>query len=94
MKLVYGKYMGKSTTSVGEGHGSREDEEIEGNEFFKLKGEMAKNSRDGLESDDASSEDFSKLFGGKLKDWKDGELIETIRDRFVTGDWSKAARRA
>ncbi|RZC50144.1 hypothetical protein C5167_018575 [Papaver somniferum] len=92
MKLVYGKYMGKSTTSVGEGHGSREDDESEGDEFFKLKGEMTKNSRDGLESDDASSEDFSKLFGGKLKDWKDGELTETIRDRFVTGDWSKAAR--
>ncbi|RZC51430.1 hypothetical protein C5167_019856 [Papaver somniferum] len=92
MKLVYGKYMGKSTTSVAEGHGSREDEESEGDEFFKLKGEMTKNSRDGLESHDASSEDFSKLFGGKLKDWKAGELIETIRDRFVTRDWSKAAQ--
>ncbi|KAI3908839.1 hypothetical protein MKW98_029389, partial [Papaver atlanticum] len=42
MKLVYGKYMGKSTTSVDEGHGSSEDEESEGDELFKLKGEMTK----------------------------------------------------
>ncbi|KAI3983961.1 hypothetical protein MKX01_035088, partial [Papaver californicum] len=94
MELVYGKYTRKSTTSTAEGHGSSEDEESDDGEFFYPKEDNAKKSREGLESDDASSKDCSKsLYGGKLKDWKDGELVETIRDRFVTGDWSKAARR-
>lgn len=29
----------------------------------------------------------------EFKDWHDRDLIESIRDRFVTGDWSKAAKR-
>lgn len=30
---------------------------------------------------------------GDLKSWKQEEVYESIRDRFVTGDWSKAAQR-
>ncbi|XP_026406798.1 ribosome biogenesis protein BMS1 homolog [Papaver somniferum] len=94
MEIVYGKVTGKSTTSTAEGHGSSEDEESDDGDFFYPKEDKAKKSREGLESDDASSEDCSKLlYGGRLKDWKNGEMVETIRDRFVTGDWSKAARR-
>lgn len=43
--------------------------------------------------DDIDVEDCSKLISLQLKDWSSEDLISTIRDRFVTGDWSKAARR-
>lgn len=29
-----------------------------------------------------------------FKNWKDDTVVQSIRDRFVTGDWSKAAQRA
>lgn len=39
-------------------------------------------------------EDCSKFTNhASLKDWKEDKLIANIRDRFVTGDWSKAAQR-
>lgn len=39
-------------------------------------------------------EDFSKFTNySNVKDWNDKKLIEGLRDRFVTGDWSKAAKR-
>lgn len=49
---------------------------------------------EGLESRNVNSEDCSKFkIYGCLKNWKDKEIYESIRDRFVTGDWSKAACR-
>jgi hypothetical protein len=44
-------------------------------------------------SDDINAEDCSKFSKSEIKDWYDQDLIESIRDRFVTGDWSKAAKR-
>lgn len=38
-------------------------------------------------------EDRSKFINIQLKDWSNEDLIRSIRDRFVTGDWSKAAQR-
>lgn len=48
--------------------------------------------REGSDGVDLNREDCSKFILGQKK-WKDQEVIEAIRDRFVTGDWSKAARR-
>lgn len=39
------------------------------------------------------AEDYSKFFKTELRDWSDEDLIKSIRDRFVTGNWSKAALR-
>lgn len=39
-------------------------------------------------------EDCSKFINhSSLKNWKEEKLIESIRDRFVTGNWEKAAQR-
>jgi ribosome biogenesis protein BMS1 len=43
--------------------------------------------------DDLDAEDYSKFFKAELRDWSNGDLVESIRDRFVTGDWSKASLR-
>jgi ribosome biogenesis protein BMS1 len=43
--------------------------------------------------DDIDAEDYSKFFKSELRDWSSGDLVESIRDRFVTGDWLKASLR-
>lgn len=45
--------------------------------------------------DDADAEDCSRLDKdpNSFQDWRNPEVIESIRDRFVTGDWNKAANR-
>lgn len=43
--------------------------------------------------DDIDSEDYSKFLKVELRDWSNEDLIKSIRDRFVTGDWSKASLR-
>ncbi|PIA42098.1 hypothetical protein AQUCO_02100155v1 [Aquilegia coerulea] len=94
MQIVYGKPGLKPSSSIEEVHGSSEDEESDGDEFFKPKGEINKNLKEGTEVYHVNIEDSSKFINHiKLKNWKDEELIESIRDRFVTGDWSKASRR-
>ncbi|XP_023739396.1 ribosome biogenesis protein bms1 [Lactuca sativa] len=91
MQLVYGKSETKPDASSHEeidANGSDDDE------FFKPKGEGNKKSSEGVEGNMVNTEDSSKFTNfANVKDWKDGETIESIRDRFVTGDWSKAARR-
>lgn len=48
----------------------------------------------GLDDGNLNVEDCSKFTSHtNLKDWKEEKLIENIRDRFVTGDWTKAAQR-
>lgn len=45
-------------------------------------------------NDHVNAEDCSKFTNhASLKNWKEVDIIESIRDRFVTGDWSKAASR-
>ncbi|XP_030506282.2 ribosome biogenesis protein bms1 isoform X2 [Cannabis sativa] len=87
MELVYGK-----TTSINE---EESGEESDGDEFFKPKGEWSKKTSDGVDGENLNPEDCSKFRNrSSLKDWKeDDKLIASIRDRFVTGDWSKAAQR-
>lgn len=50
--------------------------------------------REGLGSGHVNAEDCSKFTNhANLKKWKEVEIVESIRDRFITGDWSKAASR-
>nr|XP_043620460.1 ribosome biogenesis protein BMS1 homolog [Erigeron canadensis] len=92
MQLVYGKAETKSSDSYTEDMDGNESDDDD--EFFKPKGEGNKKLTKGLEGEQVNSEDSSKFINyANAKDWKDGETIEGIRDRFVTGDWSKAARR-
>ena len=47
-----------------------------------------------MDSGNVNTDDCSKFKSYEdLKYWKEEEVYESIRDRFVTGDWSKAARR-
>ncbi|KAF5728790.1 ribosome biogenesis protein bms1-like isoform X1 [Tripterygium wilfordii] len=97
MQIVYGKSASASasasTGSVNEEEEKSEDGESDGEEFFRPKGEGSKNLR-GEDGEIVNAEDCSRFLNyGNLKDWKKEEIYESIRDRFVTGDWSKAARR-
>ncbi|KAF9663177.1 hypothetical protein SADUNF_Sadunf17G0011200 [Salix dunnii] len=90
MQLVYGK---SASTPINEKQGDSEDEESD-DEFFKLKGEGNKKLREGFDVENVDADECSKFTNhSNLKNWKDEEIYERIRDRFVTGDWSKAAQR-
>ncbi|KAH9783366.1 Bms1-type G domain-containing protein [Citrus sinensis] len=91
-QLVYGKSTSLATSSK-EVQDSSEDEETD-DDFFKPKGEGNKKLREGMDSGNVNTDDCSKFKSYEdLKYWKEEEVYESIRDRFVTGDWSKAARR-
>ncbi|XVF41292.1 hypothetical protein PTKIN_Ptkin01aG0268800 [Pterospermum kingtungense] len=93
MQLVYGKSTSTSNTSDNELQDDSENEESD-DEFFKPKGEGKKNLKEGLDGGNINVEDCSKSTKfSELKDWKEKEVFESIRDRFVTGDWSKGALR-
>ncbi|KAL7177029.1 hypothetical protein ACSBR2_030375 [Camellia fascicularis] len=94
MQLVYGKSATMATT-VDDAQANSEDEESEDDEFFKPKGGGNKKSSGGVDGDIVNVDDCSKFTNhASLKNWKIEESIESIRDRFVTGDWSKAAHRS
>ncbi|KAB2063376.1 hypothetical protein ES319_A10G212300v1 [Gossypium barbadense] len=94
MQLVYGKSASTSNTSANEVKDDSENEESDEDEFFKPKGQRAKNSIEGLGGGNINTEDCSKSTKiSELKNWKEEEVYESIRDRFVTGDWSKGALR-
>lgn len=124
MQLVYGASGSSATALIDENHESSDDEEGDGEDFFKPKGEQSKvchfktiqslailscsykgiisnfrvlffiyfqNLGGGSDVGYANSEDCSKYVNcGKLKDWKEKEVCESIRNRFTTGDWSVA----
>ncbi|GAB2267099.1 Glycoside hydrolase 2 (Mannanase, beta-galactosidase) [Dionaea muscipula] len=94
MQLVYGKSTSKPEPDASEAQESTDDEESEDDEFFKPKGEGSKHKvKLGADADDLNTDDCSKpSYITRVQDWKDKKLIETIRDHFVTGDWSKTAR--
>ncbi|XVE90901.1 hypothetical protein DITRI_Ditri20bG0113500 [Diplodiscus trichospermus] len=93
MQLVYGKSASTSNTLVNEVRYDSENEESDG-EFFKPKGEKKKSLKEGLHGGNINAEDCSKSTNfSELKNWKEEEVYESIRDRFVTGDWSKGALR-
>ncbi|KAL3650790.1 Glycoside hydrolase 2 (Mannanase, beta-galactosidase) [Castilleja foliolosa] len=91
MQLVYGK---PASTSSNQTEDTHEEESEDDDEFFKPKGEGNKKSKDGINDNDVDIDDCSKfLSNAGLKDWTSEDLIASIRDRFVTGDWSKASLR-
>ncbi|KAI3468188.1 hypothetical protein Pfo_024851 [Paulownia fortunei] len=90
MQLVYGKPASKSSNQMKD----TSEEESEDDEFFKPKGEGNKKSKEGINDNDVDTDDCSKfLSNASLKDWRSEDLIASIRDRFVTGDWWKASLR-
>ncbi|KAL0394111.1 UNVERIFIED_CONTAM: Ribosome biogenesis protein BMS1 [Sesamum latifolium] len=89
MQLVYGKPASKTSNEMKESS----DEESEDDEFFKPKGEGSKKSKEGINDNDVDLDDCSKFLKRSHKDWRNEDLIASIRDRFVTGDWSKASLR-
>ncbi|XP_057549776.1 ribosome biogenesis protein bms1 [Amaranthus tricolor] len=94
MQLVYGKSSANLASDISELQGSSDDDS-EDDEFFKPKGEGAKRLNDSLGADDVNADDCSKFVSNlSFKNWKDDTVVQSIRDRFVTGDWSKAAQRA
>lgn len=92
MQLVYEHSSSYSvaTARVTEGSSSEDSDD---EEFFMPKKEWDKRIIEKPDYDDIDVEDCSKLVSSQLKDWSSEDLISRIRDRFVTGDWSKAARR-
>ncbi|TVU47165.1 hypothetical protein EJB05_06753 [Eragrostis curvula] len=90
MQLVYGQASSKLDSAVSKDDGNETDSSDE--EFFVPKGQkQAKTELPSL--DDVDAEDCSKFIKVEQRDWSNEELIKSIRDRFVTGDWSKAALR-
>ncbi|KAG8375611.1 hypothetical protein BUALT_Bualt10G0118400 [Buddleja alternifolia] len=90
MQLVYGKPASKSSDEMED----ISEEENEDDEFFRPKGEGNKKSKEGLSDNDVDIDDCSKFSrNATQKDWRSEDFIESIRDRFVTGDWSKASLR-
>lgn len=56
-----------------------------------LDGLSLQNLREGFDDGDVNAEDCSKFTNYEnIKNWKDEELIQSIRDLFVTGDWQKS----
>ncbi|KAL6194280.1 hypothetical protein ACLB2K_035364 [Fragaria x ananassa] len=90
MQLVYGKSLSVST-KANEEQDSSADEESDGEDFFKPKGDEIKKHT--VEVGKYNVEDSSKFTNPSIKNWNDKKLIEVVRNRFVTGDWSKAAKR-
>ncbi|GJX23552.1 ribosome biogenesis protein BMS1 [Tanacetum coccineum] len=90
-QLVYGKSETNADDSIQE---DSDADESDDDEFFKPKGEGNKKLSKGLDGDQVNTEDSSKFINfATTKDWKNEETVESIRNRFVTGDWTKAARR-
>lgn len=88
-ELVYGKPGSKSLDDMKD-----TSEEESDDEFFKPKGEGKKKSKEGINDNDVDIDDCSKFVSNESpKNWRSEDLIASIRDRFVTGDWSKASLR-
>ncbi|KAE8806066.1 Ribosome biogenesis protein BMS1-like protein [Hordeum vulgare] len=86
MQLVYGQASAELDNDSGEEGSS--DEEI-----FVPKGQKKQVKNELPSFDDIDAEDYSKFSKVELRDWSNEDLIKSIRDRFVTGDWSKASLR-
>ncbi|CAK9181858.1 unnamed protein product [Ilex paraguariensis] len=94
LQLVYGKSESKLSAYTNDAQCSTEDEESEDDELFKPKGEGTKKLGEGSDTDNVNTDDYSKVTNHySLQNWRKEEFAESIRDRFVTGDWSTAGRR-
>ncbi|CAN0876966.1 Ribosome biogenesis protein BMS1 homolog [Linum grandiflorum] len=93
MQLVYGKSASLKESHVNQNQDPSDNEESDGDDFFKPKGE-GKKKQNGQNDDYLDAEDCSKfLMHTGPKNWKEANIYENIRDRFVTGNWSNAAPR-
>ncbi|PNT77466.1 hypothetical protein BRADI_1g63330v3 [Brachypodium distachyon] len=72
---------------------NRVEEDSSDEEIFIPKGQKKQAKNELPSFDDVDAEDYSKFFKAELNDWSDEDLAKSIRDRFVTGDWSKASLR-
>ncbi|KAL0732407.1 hypothetical protein Bca4012_008616 [Brassica carinata] len=96
MQIVYGEPRSTATALINETLAIRDDDEEESDaeDFFKPKGERNKNLGGACGVEYVNADDCSRFVNcGNLKNWKEKEVCENIRDRFTTGDWSKAALR-
>ncbi|XP_019265838.1 PREDICTED: ribosome biogenesis protein BMS1 homolog isoform X2 [Nicotiana attenuata] len=92
MQLVYGETESKSTTKAGLQQRGTENDDSD-TEFFVPKGEGTKKPEEPVNDDNIDAEDCSKFVNfASQSDWKSQESIESIRSRFVSKGWSKAAR--
>uniref|UniRef100_A0A0E0KDB8 Bms1-type G domain-containing protein n=1 Tax=Oryza punctata TaxID=4537 RepID=A0A0E0KDB8_ORYPU len=92
MQLVYGQVSKKPDSITSEGKDSSAEESSD-EDFFVPKGQKKQAKNESTSFDDMDAEDYSKFIKAELRDWSDEDLIKSIRDRFVTGNWSKAALR-
>ncbi|VAH90659.1 unnamed protein product [Triticum turgidum subsp. durum] len=69
------------------------EEDSSDEEIFVPKGQKKQVKNELPSFDDIDAEDYSKFLKVELRDWSNEDLIKSIRDRFVTGDWSKASVR-
>ncbi|KAG5536403.1 hypothetical protein RHGRI_023991 [Rhododendron griersonianum] len=91
-QLVYGK--SEKMANISDQAQASSEDEGKDDEFFMPKGEGTKKSSGRVDGDNVNIDDCSKFIDhASLKNWKNEALIESIRNRFVTGDWSKAAQR-
>ncbi|KAG0630203.1 hypothetical protein M758_1G161900 [Ceratodon purpureus] len=91
MRLVYGQQESFQGSSLQNPDSDSDDEDL-----FRLRKNDRKSSGNGAANlDDIDAEDCSRLEKdpSSFHDWRDPELIKSVRDRFVTGDWNKAANR-
>lgn len=94
MQLVYGQLQAPSS-KTGRVHADSDTDSDEG-ELFKVKKRHAEDPKEKkVDFEDLDVEDCVKLVvtSDELKAWEDPKMMESIRNRFVTGDWSSAARR-
>ncbi|KAL6660092.1 hypothetical protein ACP70R_002214 [Stipagrostis hirtigluma subsp. patula] len=92
MQLVYGQPSTKFDSATSEANNDSEADSSD-EEFFVPKGQKKQAKNELPRFDDIDAEDYSKFFKAELRDWSNEDLINSIRDRFVTGNWSKAALR-
>ncbi|KAJ0400739.1 hypothetical protein P43SY_005460 [Pythium insidiosum] len=103
MELVYGEREKLHMTEAdvqkeerknrGKRTGADEDEDEDGDDFFTLKKKPNSSAANGALGavEDWNILDCSKLQIGEdeLRDWEQPDVLESLRDRFVTGSWKR-----
>jgi hypothetical protein len=91
MELVYGRSKGLEKGAPQEEESSDEDN------FFrpKRRGVRKAPGKSSDELEDLDADDTARLVSdaAALQEFEDPEVLEGLRDRFVTGDWEKAEKR-
>lgn len=91
MELVYGRSRGAET------RGGEESESSDEENFFrpKRRGAQKAPGKTGDDLEELDAEDSARLPSEtvRLAEFEDPQVLEGLRDRFVTGDWEKAEKR-